>query len=452
MLVAAPLLAASAGVISVPTQPQLVPAGASPQKPTELHTTRRSTRERPPIPALALLARSRHLAARSGPSCPLSLAQQVKSVKAFREMLPVLHHPRCFNCHGGFDITSDEHEGSDVAKSSGLDPRSLLTLKERKELHEACGSCHDNVRGTATRLDGTVLAGWFVAPKPMLWDGRSDDDLCMEMKRFETDGDQFIEHMELDHNEIQFLEAAFNGDRALGEALKSYGLQVDKPPGTQADLVALARKWVDIMGARAKWVGDLECGCVKPRIDLEMKSEIAFTARGQGRMTMQVSATVPLTPDTSGLVFTGTAPLQHGPYTLQLPPGCRTDWSKWHGELAVHEARFDVDTDQRMTISLGVFPTQSGGTVTLICPELPVAIPPLVMYWAGQWQNLHRSDIKGNGYFFDGFDAASGLSLAGERKLVGRKEVTRSKLFEGITFRSKTTFEFWWVGLERTAN
>jgi hypothetical protein len=203
----------------------------------------------------------------NAPSCPLPLGKQVQAVKAFREMMPVFRHPRCFNCHGGFDITSDAHEGSDFARNTGLDPRSLLTARERQQLHDACGTCHSNIRGSMTRLDGTQLAGWLVAPLPMLWNGKSDDQLCLEMKKFEPTGDQFVDHIQNDHNEIQFIEAAFNGDRALGaDGLREYGVVAQKPPGTQADLVAKARKWTGLLGAG--YEASPECGCVLPKIKL----------------------------------------------------------------------------------------------------------------------------------------------------------------------------------------
>jgi hypothetical protein len=270
-----------------------------------------------PLPS----AVSRVLAAREA-VCRLSVAQQVKAVKAFREMMPVFRHPRCFNCHGGFDITSDAHEGSDAAKSSGLDPRSLLTAKERKELHAECGSCHDNVRGTLTRLDGTQIAGWLVAPLPMLWIGKSDEQLCLDMKRFERDGDQFIDHIERDHNEIQFVEAAFNGDRALGAALTSYGLRVEKPPGTQADLVAKARRWVASLNG--VWKDPRECGCVMPKIKLQ----VHHTWRGLADVPLSTKTSealfdVSLTPmgDERPNYYQGQISLERH-INLTLPPGC----------------------------------------------------------------------------------------------------------------------------------
>jgi hypothetical protein len=384
----------------------------------------------------------------SAGSCPLSVPNQVKAIKAFGAMMPVFRHPRCFNCHGGFDITSDEHEGSDFAKNSGLDPRSLLTVAQRKELHDACGTCHSNVRGTITRLDGTQLAGWLVAPLPMLWNGKSDEQLCLDMKRFERDGDQFIDHIETDHNEIQFIEAAFHGDRALSpQDLTQYGIAVEKPPGTQADLVAKARKWVAALDGI--WKDPPECGCVKPKLELKMTSEWVGMGNGNS-ITHQVSATVPLEPDTSGLVFSGEAPLKHDRYTLsRLPGGCRITPHPSGGKLQVTQVRLDIGDDQRMGISLAIQrqAMMDGGNVGIACSR-PFPVPTLpAIGWTGEWQFLHEQDLIGQEFHFDEFESASGRALAGERKLIGHKEVNRSKTYpQDLTMRAKTTFELWWVG------
>ena len=245
-----------------------------------------------PVPLPPSLTRA---LAEGGPSsCPVPVGRQVKAVKAFRDMMPVFRHPRCFNCHGGFDITSEEHEGSTEAKESGLDPRSLLTAKERKKLHVACGSCHDNIHGSMTRLDSTQLEGWMVAPQPMLWNGKSDEKLCLEMKRFEPTDSQFVDHIQNDHREIQFIEAAFNGDRALGQALKG---KPEPPPGTQADLVAKAKKWVNLVGKEG-YKSSPECGCIIPKIKLRIHHTWLFEVPGglPSRQSSEASFEVSLHP------------------------------------------------------------------------------------------------------------------------------------------------------------
>jgi hypothetical protein len=234
------------------------------------------------------------LAGADSASCPLPLGRQVQAVGEFAKMMPVFRHPRCANCHGDFDILSDAHTGSAAAKSSGLDPRALLTAAERKTLHAGCDACHDNIRGSLTRLDGTRLSGWLVAPQPMLWNGKSDEQLCKQVKRFERTGAEFVDHLDRDHGEVQFIESAFVGDRALGAALASYGLRVEPPPGTKGRLVALARKWVETLGDG--YSASPECGC---SIALEGEfSSLDRTSIGDGYLIeMKVDARIAWEPE-----------------------------------------------------------------------------------------------------------------------------------------------------------
>jgi hypothetical protein len=392
-------------------------------------------------PAAAGTTSHRSFPARAAGRCTLSPGQQLGAVDAFSKMMPVFHHPRCFNCHGGFDITADEHEGSDAAQSSGLDPRSLLTLNERKELHAQCGSCHDNVRGTLTRLDGTQLSGWLVAPLPMLWDGKSDEELCLQMKRFESDGDQFIDHIETDHKEIQFVEAAFNGDRALGDALAGYNLVIEKPPGTQGELLAKARKWVNAL--HGIWKDPPECGCVKPKVELTMKSEVTGTA-DRGRISGDFSATVPLKADTAGAPFRGEAPIRYGGLkTPPIPPGCRSTYKPGTGVVAVKEVRFTGDDEGHTKIFLALVATDNSGVYNLSCPGVPRALIMPVPPFANEWKFVHEPDRKDGNYVFEDFEVPANAPAAEGRTLIGRKQVTRSVKNPGIDVTAKTTFELW---------
>lgn len=42
----------------------------------------------------------------NGRACPLTLTEEHKAGTAFEKVMPVLAHPRCFNCHGGVCTTS----------------------------------------------------------------------------------------------------------------------------------------------------------------------------------------------------------------------------------------------------------------------------------------------------------------------------------------------------------
>ncbi len=144
--------------------------------------------------ALAPAVAPRSLTAHSGPSCPLSLQQQVAAVKAFGEMMPVFRHPRCLNCHGGLDPMSKRHPGSDQ----------LEGITDRDTLFEKCQDCHDG------------LEGWIQPLESQFFVGKSDEQLCLQMKEFEGSADGFVSHIQDDHGGVQFIAAGFAGDRALG--------------------------------------------------------------------------------------------------------------------------------------------------------------------------------------------------------------------------------------------
>ena len=90
-------------------------------------------------------------------------------MKAFKEMLPVFRHPRCLNCHGGLDPHSEKHPGA--GQIEGLDRMANMT-----EFVEGCQMCHDG------------LAAWRAPGPPLFFPGKSDEELCKQMKQFEHTG------------------------------------------------------------------------------------------------------------------------------------------------------------------------------------------------------------------------------------------------------------------------
>jgi hypothetical protein len=376
-------------------------------------------------------------------ACPLSFAQQLKSVKAFAEMLPVFRHPRCRNCHGGLDVLSERHPGADQLDRES-DPRALMSPEQRDRVsNEQCMTCHDNIR----RLnDPSGRGGWMIPPPPMFFvneDGsdKSDDELCRQMKRMEPSGEKFVSHIRDDHETIQFIETGFAGDRALGEGLKDYGLEAEPPPGTQASLTEKAKKWVEAVGEG--YSSSPECGCVKPNVELEMKSDLQGIAQGK-TMSAHVTATVKLAPDSAGLSYHGTAPLVHGTYTMPpLPPGCRVAFAPAGGDLDVKDVRFEIPDEGAMTIQLLVQPTNSGGFMTLTCPKIPPTNMP-VLPFAQEWRFVHEPDRADLYYRFDQFDVPDGPA-GSERTLVGSKDVTRTVERQGTTVTATTRLELWSV-------
>ncbi len=182
--------------------------------------------------------------AASRDACPLTPAQTRKAVEAFEEMMPVLMHPRCLNCHGGVDPFVEPSEGSHVGGKMDSRPRRIAQ----------CQECHDG------------LPGWDVPVDVMFFVGKSARELCMLFKRTEPDGARFVGHIEHENGGIQFVEMAFRGDRALNEGAKSIyqietgrALVIEPPPGTHRELVAQAQAWADAVGAG--WTVMPDCGC-----------------------------------------------------------------------------------------------------------------------------------------------------------------------------------------------
>ena len=112
----------------------------------------------------------------------------------FDAVASVLMHPRCINCH------------QDQSPRQG-DARTVhLPLVVRgKDGHGAptqqCQTCHQ----TTNTADGFVpgVADWRLAPLSMLWEGRSAQQICEQMKDPARNGgrrtaEQIIEHMKTD--------------------------------------------------------------------------------------------------------------------------------------------------------------------------------------------------------------------------------------------------------------
>jgi hypothetical protein len=116
------------------------------------------------------------------------------SSATFDPVASVLMHPRCINCH------------QDQSPRQG-DARTVhLPLVVRgKDGHGAptqqCQTCHQ----TTNTADGFVpgVAEWRLAPLSMLWEGRTKEEICEQIKDPARNGgrrtgEQIIEHMKTD--------------------------------------------------------------------------------------------------------------------------------------------------------------------------------------------------------------------------------------------------------------
>ena len=121
-------------------------------------------------------------------------AAQTADPRLFDPIASVLMHPRCINCH------QDESPRQTDARTVH---RPLVV--RGKDGHGAptqpCQTCHQ----ATNTADGFVpgVATWQLAPLSMLWEGRSAQQICEQMKDPTRNGgrrtgEKIIEHMKSD--------------------------------------------------------------------------------------------------------------------------------------------------------------------------------------------------------------------------------------------------------------
>lgn len=185
-----------------------------------------------------------------GAACPLTINKEMEAVLAFEEMMPVVRHPRCNNCHGGIDPLVPYKQGGHMGDldTSKIEHNSVQTRRIK------CQECHSE------------LPGWDTPGDPMLWNGKTTKQICMQFKAMSNDPADFIGHITNEHGGVQFIETAFKGDRALD----NYGIAIaedfkspftrEPPPGTQQDLIRQGTTWANLVGPQG-WSATPDCGC-----------------------------------------------------------------------------------------------------------------------------------------------------------------------------------------------
>jgi hypothetical protein len=171
-------------------------------------------------------------------------------VLAFQEMMPVLLHPRCFNCHGGVNPFVPYNKGGHLGGAA------IDTVNGQIQPTD-CQQCHSE------------LDGWDVPGQALHFVGKTSRELCIQFKSFFPKApDLFVEHIEHEPGLPQFIKTAFKGDRALNDMAKDipkddYGIPfvVQSPPGTLADLVAQATAWGAAVARPGGWTPSPACGC-----------------------------------------------------------------------------------------------------------------------------------------------------------------------------------------------
>jgi len=163
----------------------------------------------------------------AGPNAFRHIDSDVDRARAlFLEASKVLTHPRCANCHPPDDHPRqrNSHDLHVPPVERGPDDRGIPGLM--------CSSCHQDQNVVGTRVPGAPK--WHLAPREMVWLGRSAAAICEQIKDPKRNGGktlaQIVEHSA--HDELVAWGWNPGADR-------------EPAPGTQAELGALMQAWVD---------------------------------------------------------------------------------------------------------------------------------------------------------------------------------------------------------------
>ncbi|MEH2613074.1 hypothetical protein [Bradyrhizobium sp. AZCC 1693] len=136
---------------------------------------------------------------------------QAESIAAWNQIVTVLQHPRCLNCHQqNVPLQGDMRRIHIPLVVRGSDSHGVGAMR--------CGNCHNGSGNSET--SGTPGAGgaglWQLAPLSMLWEGLSSSDLCRMLKdkarNGARDGAALVHHME--HEPLVLWGWNPGGDRA----------------------------------------------------------------------------------------------------------------------------------------------------------------------------------------------------------------------------------------------
>jgi hypothetical protein len=116
------------------------------------------------------------------------------SAAAFEAIVPVLHHPRCMNCHstGDFPRQGDDRHRHTMQVRRGPDGHGVNAVK--------CSTCHQDHNLVGLHMPPGA-PGWHLpSPEmPMIWEGLTDSQLCELLKDPNQNGhrtvQQIVEHM-----------------------------------------------------------------------------------------------------------------------------------------------------------------------------------------------------------------------------------------------------------------
>ncbi len=149
-----------------------------------------------------------------------------RSAALFTEAGKVMTSARCVNCHPAGDrpLQGETHRLHQPPVERGADGFGAVPLR--------CATCHQSANYDPAGVPGNPH--WHLAPREMAWQGKTLGEICTQIKDPARNGGRSLEQI-LTH---------MTTDTLVGWAwAPGFGRQ--PAPGTQQELGALLRAWLD---------------------------------------------------------------------------------------------------------------------------------------------------------------------------------------------------------------
>ncbi|MFK7807717.1 MAG: hypothetical protein AB8F74_07970 [Saprospiraceae bacterium] len=151
------------------------------------------------------------------------------STKAFDQMMQVLTHKRCVNCHPAGDrpLQGEDSHIHNFNVQRGLSNHGEDAL--------ACSTCHHEENNNISGVPGAPE--WHLAPRKMAWEGLNRVEIARSMMNPENNGGRTLEETVKHLTEHELVLWAWE------PGVDSEGNPREKPPVSKEDFIAAVKEW-----------------------------------------------------------------------------------------------------------------------------------------------------------------------------------------------------------------
>ena len=155
---------------------------------------------------------------------------QKKSLEAFDQMMQVVAHKRCVNCHpsGEKPNQGEDSHAHLFEVQRGDDGHGVAAVK--------CNTCHQSENNNFSGVPGAPH--WHLAPRSMGWEGLSKIEIAQAMTDPIKNGGRNIQEIEKHLTEDPLVLWAFK------PGVNHAGIEREKPPISKEAYIAAVKQWI----------------------------------------------------------------------------------------------------------------------------------------------------------------------------------------------------------------